>query len=157
MSTTSTTTDIAGHIERLDRDGYTIIEDAFDAALATELLADVHLGVASLLTAVQAARQFMSEGGRITATGSMSADHPWAGAASLGVQKAGLRNLVTSVDSSLKADGIRAASITVRGTLAAGTAFDPRLVAESIFEVSQRPVDGWHTEVPYTGRPGDES
>jgi len=41
MGTTSTTTDIAGHVERLDRDGYTIIEDAFDGELAGALLADV--------------------------------------------------------------------------------------------------------------------
>jgi NAD(P)-dependent dehydrogenase (short-subunit alcohol dehydrogenase family) len=122
-----------------------------------ELLGDVHLGVASLLTAVQAARPFMSDGGRITATGSMSADHPWAGAASLGVQKAGLRNLVTSVDSSLKGDGIRAASITVRGTLAPGTPFDPRFVADRVFEVSQLSSDEWHPEVTFTGRTDEQA
>lgn len=118
---------------------------------AAELLRDVHLGVASLLTAVQAARPFMSDGGRITATGSMSADQPWAGAASLGVQKAGLRNLVTSIDASLKSDGIRAASVTVRGTIAAGTPFDPDRIADAIFDTSRRPADGWTTEVSYDG------
>ena len=56
-----------------------------------ELLDDVALGVGALLTAVQAARPFMSAGGRVTATGSMAADKPWNEAASLGVQKAGLR------------------------------------------------------------------
>ncbi len=116
-----------------------------------ELLADVHLGVAGLLTAVQAALPFMTSGGRITVTGSMSADHPWAGAASLGVQKAALRNLVTSVDAALKEDGIRAASITVRGTLAPDTSFDATLVATAIFAVSQLPAAGWRTEVPYDG------
>ncbi len=81
-----------------------------------ELLADVTLGVGALLTAVQAARPFMSDGGRITATGSMAADEPWHEAASLGVQKAGLRNLVRSIDATLAGDGIRAVSVTVRGT-----------------------------------------
>lgn len=116
-----------------------------------ELLADVHLGVASLLTALQAARPFMSDGGRVTATGSMSADRPWAGAASLGVQKAALRNLLVTIDASLRADGIRAASVTVRGTIAPGTPFDPDLIASAIFDVSQQPSDGWRTEVPFDG------
>lgn len=120
-----------------------------------ELLADLHLGVASLLTAVQAARPFMAEGGRITATGSMSADHPWADAATLGVQKAGLRNLVSSVDASLRGDGIRAVSITVKGTLAPGTPFDPALVADAIFDISRLPAEGWRSEVAFTGRTGE--
>ncbi len=145
-----------GHIEVLHFNPSAFTEKSPLELTPAELLADVHLGVASLLSAVQAARPFMSAGGRITATGSMSADHPWAGAASLGVQKAGLRNLVTSVDYSLKGEGIRAASITVRGTLAAGTPFDPRLVADRVFEVSQLPEHAWHTEVPFTGRKDDE-
>src|SRR5687768_5024527 len=65
---------------------------------AEELLADVHLGVGALLTALHAVRPFLRAGGRVTATGSMAADKPWNEAASLGVQKAGLRNLVRSID-----------------------------------------------------------
>ena len=68
-----------------------------------ELLEDVALGVGALITAVQAARPFMSAGARVTATGSMAADKPWNEAASLGVQKAGLRNLIYSLDTTLEA------------------------------------------------------
>ena len=78
------------------------------------LLEDVALGVGALLTAVQAARPFMSSGARVTVTGSMAADKPWHRAASLGVQKAGVRNLVHSLDATLAPDGIRAVSVTVR-------------------------------------------
>ena len=81
-----------------------------------ELLEDVALGVGALLTVAQAARPYMSSGGRISVTGSMAADDPWEGAASLGVQKAGVRNLVHSLDKTLAADGIRAVSVTVRGS-----------------------------------------
>ena len=42
-----------------------------------ELLDDVRLGAAALLTSVQAARPFMGAGARITVTGSVAADHPW--------------------------------------------------------------------------------
>lgn len=116
-----------------------------------ELLADVRLGVGPLLTAVQAARPAMSPGARILATGSMAADDPSPQAASLGVQKAALRNLVTSLDATLSSDGIRAMSLTVNGTLAPGTAFAPERVADALFTAAATPSDSWRTEVPYDG------
>ena len=118
---------------------------------AAELLNDVGLGVAALLTAIQAARPFMSAGGRITATGSMAADEPWNEAASLGVQKAGLRNLVQSIDATLAPDGIRAVSLTVRGTLGTEGPFTPDRVADAIWDAAHQDEADWHTEVPYTG------
>ena len=117
-----------------------------------ELAADVHVGVGALLTAVQSARPFMRAGGRITATGSMAADKPWNEAASLGVQKAGLRNLIHSIDTTLKPEGIRAVSVTVRGTLGKEGPFTPDRVAEAIFEAAVRDEESWTTEVPYTGQ-----
>jgi len=116
------------------------------------LLADVRLGVGALLTALQAARPFMSDGGRITATGSMAADQPWHRAPSLGVQKAGLRNLVHSIDATLEPDGIRAVSVTVRGTLSAEGPFTPDRVAEALHAAARQGPGEWRTEIPYTGR-----
>lgn len=118
---------------------------------SAELAEDVTLGVGALLTAVQAARPFMSAGARVTATGSLAADKPWSEAASLGVQKAGLRNLVHSLDATLRPDGIRAVSVTVRGTLAKEGAFTPDRVAAAIFAAAGQDEDGWQTEVPYAG------
>ncbi len=116
-----------------------------------ELLEDLTLGVGALLTAVQAARPFMAEGGRVTATGSMAADQPSHEAASLGVQKAGLRNLVRSIDATLADDGIRAVSVTVRGTLAREGAFTPDRVAKAIHAAAHQDVGDWRAEVPYDG------
>jgi len=116
-----------------------------------ELGADVNLGVGALLTALQAARPFMSPGGRVTATGSMAADRPWNEAASLGVQKAGLRNLMHSIDTTLKPDGIRAVSVTVRGTLGREGPFTPDRVAEAIVSAATQDESDWQTEVPYSG------
>lgn len=116
-----------------------------------ELLEDVTLGVGALLVAVQAARPFMSAGGRVTATGSMAADRPWHRAASLGVQKAGLRNLVHSLDATLAPDGIRAVSVTVRGTLAKEGPFTPDRVAEAILAAARQDESDWHSEVAYSG------
>lgn len=116
-----------------------------------ELLEDVRLGVAPLLTAVQAARSFFRPGSRVLATGSRSADRPWSRAASLGVQKAGLRNLVRSLDVTLREEGVRAVSLTVNGTLATGTAFDPDRVAEALLAASRQDEDSWRAEVPFDG------
>lgn len=116
-----------------------------------ELLEDVALGVGALLTVVQAARPFMSEGGRVSVTGSMAADAPWEGAASLGVQKAGVRNLVTSLDKTLAPHGIRAVSVTVRGALSREGAFTPDRVADAIWSAVSRDDGSWTSEVPYAG------
>ena len=116
-----------------------------------ELLEDVALGVGALLTAVRAVRPFMGPGGRVTVTGSMAADEPWHRAASLGVQKAGVRNLVHSLDTTLAPDGIRAVSVTVRGSLSREGPFTPDRVAEAILSAARRSDDSWTTEVPYAG------
>jgi NADP-dependent 3-hydroxy acid dehydrogenase YdfG len=145
-------TRLADHTGRVDHLHFnpsaTRMDDPLELSVP-DLLADVHLGVASLLTAVQAARPYMREGARITATGSISADQPWAAAASLGVQKAGLRNLVLALDARLEGDGIRAVMLTVNGLLAEGTEFDPARIADAIHLAAQQPADAWRAEIPY--------
>ncbi len=116
-----------------------------------DLLEDVALGVGALLTSVQAVRPYLGSGARVTATGSMAADQPWHEAASLGVQKAGLRNLMRSLDATLQPDGIRAVSVTVRGTLSKEGAFTPARVAEAIYRASQQEESSWSDEVSYSG------
>jgi NAD(P)-dependent dehydrogenase (short-subunit alcohol dehydrogenase family) len=118
---------------------------------SAELLTDVGLGVGALLTALQALRPWMSAGGRVTATGSMAADKPWNEAASLGVQKAGLRNLVHSIDATLEPEGIRAVSVTVRGTLDKEGPFTPDRVADALWDAAHQDESSWRTEVPYSG------
>lgn len=118
---------------------------------AEELLSDLRLGAASLLTAVQAARPFMSSGARITATSGATADRPWPSAASLGAQKAALRNLVAALDASLKSDGIRAMCLTVAGTVEAGTPFAPERIADAFYTAVTTPDSDWRTEVRFTG------
>ena len=121
---------------------------------AQELLDDLAIGTAGLLTAAAAARPFMGAGSVVLASGSVAADRPMRSAASLGVQKAALRNLVGALDRDLRTDGIRAASLTVRGTLERGTAFDPDLVAAVFVRLAQQAREGvedWRSEVTYDG------
>jgi NAD(P)-dependent dehydrogenase (short-subunit alcohol dehydrogenase family) len=119
-----------------------------------ELLADVALGVAPILTAVQAALPYLHPGARVVATGSMAADRPSAAAASLGVQKAALRNLVLSLDQSLAPRHVRAMSLTVNGTLSEGGPFSPGLVADALFAATRTPEEEWRSEVPFDGGTG---
>ena len=115
---------------------------------AEELLTDVGLGVGALLTALHAVRPYLRAGARVTATGSMAADKPWNEAASLGVQKAGLRNLIKSIDTTLEPDGVRAVSLTVRGTLGTDGPFTPDRVADAIWDAGHQDESDWQTEVP---------
>lgn len=81
----------------------------------------------------------------------MAADKPWHEAASLGVQKAGVRNLVQSLDATLAPDGIRAVSVTVRGALAQEGPFSADNVAEAIHAAARQDEADWRSEISYEG------
>ncbi|WP_067802911.1 SDR family oxidoreductase [Nocardia beijingensis] len=115
-----------------------------------ELIEDVTVGAGALLPAVQAARPFLSDGARVLVTGSAAADKPWHRAASLGVQKAAVRNLVTSVDATLAPEGIRAVAVQINGVLGEG-AFTRDRVAEALYTAATRPAEGWTPHVAYDG------
>lgn len=116
-----------------------------------QLIEDLGVGVAPLLPAVQAARPFMQSGARVLVTGSMAADQPWHEAASLGVQKAAVRNLVKSLDATLAPAGIRAVAVQINGVLAEDGPFTPGPVADAMFAAATRPDEEWTTHVPYDG------
>ncbi|WP_141015975.1 SDR family oxidoreductase [Nocardioides sambongensis] len=143
--------DSAGRIDVLHFNPSAFREkDPLELSVA-ELLQDVALGVGGLLTAVQAARPYLAAGSRVTVTGSMAADKPWNRAASLGVQKAGVRNLVHSLDTTLEPDGIRAVSVTVCGTLSDEGAFTPDRVADALWAAARQEPETWRSEVQYRG------
>lgn len=116
-----------------------------------ELLEDVAFGAGALLPAVQAARPFMRAGARVLVTGSAAADRPWHGAASLGVQKAAVRNLVTSLDATLAPDGIRAVAVQVNGVLGKEGPFSPPPIADDMWRAVTRPDGDWTPHVSYDG------
>ena len=115
-----------------------------------ELFEDLSLGLAPLLPAVQAALRYMPEGGRLLVTGSAAADKPWHEAATLGVQKAGVRNLVTSLDVVLAERVVRAVCVQVNGVLGEPGFTHPE-VAEALYAAASRPDEGWTAQVSYDG------
>ena len=116
-----------------------------------QLFEDIAVGVAPVLPAVQAAKPFMRDGARVLVTGSQAADTPWHEAPSLGIQKAAVRNLVTSLDATLAPDGIRAVAVQVNGVLSKEGPFSPPQVAEALYAATVRPDEGWTAQVPYDG------
>ena len=67
------------------------------------------------------------------------------------MQKAALRNLVRSLDTTLAPEGIRAMSLTVKGTLAVDTAFSPTGSPDAIFTAARAGDEDWRSEVVYAG------
>ena len=67
------------------------------------------------------------------------------------MQKAGIRNLVHSLDATLAPEGIRAVSVTVQGSLAREGDFTPDRVAEAIWAAVSTDDTDWRSEVPYAG------
>jgi NAD(P)-dependent dehydrogenase (short-subunit alcohol dehydrogenase family) len=148
---------LAGHTGRVDALHFnvSILREVPAAELAADQLpADLAVGTAALLTALQAARPYMSAGSVVLATGGGTADKPWAEAGSLGVQKAALRNLVMAVDAGLKPDGIRAACVAIDGTLAEGTPFALDWVADVFLDLAHRASeagDDWRPDISFRG------
>jgi NAD(P)-dependent dehydrogenase (short-subunit alcohol dehydrogenase family) len=116
-----------------------------------ELLEDVALGAGALLPAVQAALPHLHRGARVLVTGSAAADKPSPAAPSLGVQKAAVRNLVTSLDATLAPRGVRAVAVQINGVLGKEGPFSPPPIAEAMWGAVARPDEDWTPHVSYDG------
>jgi NAD(P)-dependent dehydrogenase (short-subunit alcohol dehydrogenase family) len=79
------------------------------------------------------------------------ADHPVPALASLSIGKAALRSAATLVAAGVKGHGIHAATITIAGSVARGTPFDPDKIADLFWTAHTDPIDAWRTEYRFTG------
>lgn len=110
------------------------------------------VGVGGALVAAQEVAPAMRAAGRGTVllTGSEAALRPSVAAAGLGVAKAGLRNLAFSLATDLEPDGVHVTTVTIRGVLKAGTAFDPDVIAEHYWRLHVQPRPEWQPEFVLT-------
>ena len=83
-------------------------------------------------------------------TGGMPTPVPQVASLSLG--KAGVRALTELLDAQFRPSGIHVATVTVSGTVAPGTAFDPDDIAEHYWQLHTQPAGAWEREVVYAGR-----
>jgi NAD(P)-dependent dehydrogenase (short-subunit alcohol dehydrogenase family) len=110
--------------------------DVLGAVLAAQVAAPV-------LRAVGAGTLLFTSGG--------FADHPVPALASLSIGKAALRSAATMIAAGVREDGIHAATITIAGSVARGTPFDPDMIAELFWTAHTDPPDAWQTEYRFTG------
>jgi short-subunit dehydrogenase len=108
--------------------------------------------VISAIVVAQAAAPGMRAAGfgTMLVTGGGFADHPIPALATVSLGKAALRSAATMLGADLEPDGIRVATLTIAGQIAAGTPFDPDRIAERYWEVVH--LDGpWQAEFRFTG------
>ena len=107
--------------------------------------------ISAIVVAQVAAPAMRAAGfGTMIVTGGAFADHPIPALATVSLGKAALRSAATMLGADLEPDGIRVATLTIAGRIAAGTAFDPERIAERYWDVVQ--TDGqWQAEFRFTG------
>jgi short-subunit dehydrogenase len=105
---------------------------------------------AIVITQVAAPAMRAAGSGAIIVTGGGFADHPIPALATVSLGKAALRSAATMLGADLEPDGIRVATLTIAGQIAAGTGFDPENIAKRYWEVVHS--DGpWQAEFRFTG------
>jgi len=120
---------------------------------AERFAADLSVSVVGAFTAVQEVLPAMRarRSGTLLLTGGGFAFEPLPVMASLGVGKAAIRNLAFSLNTELKESGVRAATVTICGSVAAGTAFDPDRIAETYWQLHVQPAESFEREVQFRG------
>jgi NAD(P)-dependent dehydrogenase (short-subunit alcohol dehydrogenase family) len=74
---------------------------------------------------------------------------PVPGYVSLSLGKAGVRALVALLDTEYGPSGVHVATVTVAGTVAPGTAYDPDDIAEHYWRLHVQPPGEWEREVTH--------
>lgn len=118
-----------------------------------QLAADLAVSVVGAFAAAQQVAPAMRarRSGTILLTGGGFAFEPMPALASLGAGKAALRNLAFSLHADLKDSGVHAATVTICGTVAAGTAFDPDRIADAFWQLHAQPAGAFERELQFRG------
>jgi NADP-dependent 3-hydroxy acid dehydrogenase YdfG len=121
--------------------------DAIGELTAREHLDALAVNVVGAITTAAHVVPAMAERGSGTfiITGGMPEPKP--AYASLSLGKAGVRTLVTLLDQQYGASGVHAATVTVAGGVAPGTAWDPDGIAEQYWRLHIQPRADWTHEV----------
>lgn len=117
---------------------------------------DLSLSVVGALACAQQVSAAMQQGGgSLLFTGGGLALYPQygKGVASLTAGKSALRGLVYALAGELAPAGVHVATVTIAGTVAPGTAFDPSRIADAYWALHAQPPGAWQTEWIFDGKP----
>lgn len=116
-----------------------------------QLLRDFSTGVAGAMVAAQAVIPAMraARKGSILFTGGGFAFEPMPNLASLGIEKAAIRNLAFALAKELAPEGIHIGTVTVGGMVKPGTPFAPELIAEEFWKLHNQPAGAFEREIVY--------
>lgn len=118
--------------------------------------ADLCLCATGALAAVQAvvpAMQAAGSGTLLFTGGGLALNPEYGGdVVSLTAGKAAMRALVLALAPKLAEIGLHAATVTVAGTVAPGTPFDPDLIADTFMALHSQPRHDWQNEVVFDGK-----
>jgi NAD(P)-dependent dehydrogenase (short-subunit alcohol dehydrogenase family) len=129
-----------------------IQSDAFGELSAAQHLEAWAVDVVGAITAIAHLGPSMARtgAGTILITGGMPEPIPEVTSLSLG--KAGVRALTQLVARAYEPSGVHVATVTVGGSVAPGSAFDPDEIAEEYWRLHRQPAGSWEREVLYAGR-----
>lgn len=115
---------------------------------AEKLVEDFKVNVAGALVAVQhVLPSMLKSGGTILFTGGSFAHMPNPHYTSLSIGKAGLHALAACLAREYEPQGIHVAIVSVWGKVAAGTRYDPNLIAQEFWKLYTQPRGQWEKEV----------
>lgn len=117
---------------------------------------DVALSATGALASAQAIYPAMKAAGSgtILFTGGGLALYPeyGAGVASLTAGKSALRGLTFALAKEVSGDGIHVATVTIAGTVAPGTPFDPDTISEAYWSLHAQAPGHWTVETVFDGK-----
>jgi short-subunit dehydrogenase len=126
-------------------------QDSVMSLVIADLIQDFKVNLAGAVTAIQQVIPAMQKQkrGTILLTGGGLSLYPNPQFLSLGIGKAAIRQLAMSLAEELKTDRIHMATVTICGTVAPGTKFDPDKIAQSYMALHKQSPDAWQTELVY--------
>jgi len=130
-----------------------LVPDGILTSTVEHLREAYDVDVISAVVAAQIAAPAMraAGSGTILFTGGGFADHPVPAFATISMGKAALRAAATLVAAEVSGYGVHAASITIGGQVAAGTAFAPDNIAELFWTAYTDGPDEWLAEYRFEG------
>ncbi|MCC3415079.1 MULTISPECIES: SDR family NAD(P)-dependent oxidoreductase [unclassified Microcoleus] len=140
-----------GHPDVLIYNAALLKLDSVMSLTTKDLVQDFKVNAAGAISAIQQVLPGMQQqkSGTILLTGGGLALYPSPQLISLGIGKAAIRYLALGLAEELKADGIHLATVTICGTIAPDTKFDPDAIAQVYWQLHQQTPETWQVEYVY--------